>query len=133
MAKKSIIMDNKLIKQYGEDILSYRLRSARHKKRAQREAFDKQLIALHYEQKALWALGLKHWILHRSPDPSMKKRLEEIRKYIRWNNYDGRQQKLVYGRAFVWDDRPEHRVDYPYKHWPVRKIIDETIDEVFNE
>ncbi|HXB09595.1 MAG TPA: hypothetical protein VNW04_20855, partial [Puia sp.] len=54
-------MDNKLIAQYGEDILSYRLRSARQKKRAQREAFDKHLIGLYYEEEALyrkrWDLG----------------------------------------------------------------------------
>jgi hypothetical protein len=46
-------MDTKLIQQYGEDILCYRLRTARQKKRMQYEDFDKQLIHLHKEEKAL--------------------------------------------------------------------------------
>jgi hypothetical protein len=48
-----IIMDTKLIKQYGEDILSYRLRTARNKKRMQYEDFYKRLINLHKEERAL--------------------------------------------------------------------------------
>lgn len=47
-------MDTKLIKQYGEDILSYRLRSSRQKKRIQYEDFHKQLIQLHKEENALY-------------------------------------------------------------------------------
>jgi hypothetical protein len=50
---KQIIMDNKLIRQYGTDILSYRLRTARQKKRMQYEDFDKQLIQLHKERMKL--------------------------------------------------------------------------------
>ncbi|MDF2190660.1 hypothetical protein [Paraflavitalea sp. CAU 1676] len=46
-------MDRKLIEEYGEDILSYRLRSARQKKRAQREDFDKKLLRLDRESDAL--------------------------------------------------------------------------------
>lgn len=46
-------MDRKLIEQYGEDILSYRLRTARQKKRMQYKDFDKQLLKLHREKKAL--------------------------------------------------------------------------------
>jgi len=46
-------MDTKLIKQYGEDILCYRLRSARQKKRMQYEDFHKQLMRLHKEEDAL--------------------------------------------------------------------------------
>ncbi len=47
-------MDRKLIEQYGEDILSYRLRTARQKKRMQYEDFDKQLLKLHREEDTLW-------------------------------------------------------------------------------
>ncbi len=54
-------MDKKLIQQYGEDILCYRLRSVRQKKRMRYEDFDKQLIQLHKEEKKLyktrWNLG----------------------------------------------------------------------------
>ncbi|MEI9947087.1 MAG: hypothetical protein WDN26_23095 [Chitinophagaceae bacterium] len=54
-------MDNKLIQQYGEDILCYRLRTARQKKRMQYKDFDRQLIQLHKEAKVLyeqkWNLG----------------------------------------------------------------------------
>ncbi|WP_315815269.1 hypothetical protein [Paraflavitalea speifideaquila] len=46
-------MDKKLIQQYGEDILSYRLRTARQKKRMQYEDFDKQLLRLHREHNSL--------------------------------------------------------------------------------
>jgi len=46
-------MDTKLIQQYGEDILCYRLRTARQKKRMQCEDFDKYLIQLHKEEKEL--------------------------------------------------------------------------------
>jgi hypothetical protein len=50
---KNIIMDKKLIQQYGTEILSYRLRTVRQKKRMQYEDFDKQLIQLHKEERAL--------------------------------------------------------------------------------
>ncbi|MBP9213757.1 MAG: hypothetical protein KBF36_04325 [Chitinophagaceae bacterium] len=46
-------MDNKLIKQYGTEILSYRLRTARQKTRLQYEDFDKQLIQLNKERNQL--------------------------------------------------------------------------------
>lgn len=48
-------MNKKIIKQYGEEILSYRLRTARHKKRKQYEDFHKRLIELSKQQ----------WILRR--------------------------------------------------------------------
>jgi hypothetical protein len=47
-------MDKKFIKQYGEDILCYRLRTARQKKRMQYEDFEKYLIQLDKEQRALY-------------------------------------------------------------------------------
>jgi len=47
-------MDTKLIQQYGEGILCYRLRTARQKKRLQYEDFYKQLIQLYKEEKALY-------------------------------------------------------------------------------
>ncbi|MBX3257265.1 MAG: hypothetical protein KF862_24240 [Chitinophagaceae bacterium] len=54
-------MDTKLINQYGGDILSYRLRTARQKKRMQYEDLDKQLIQLNKKQRELsrkkWNLG----------------------------------------------------------------------------
>lgn len=53
--KNKIIMDTKVIEQYGEDILCYRLRTARQKKRMQYKDFDRQLIQLHKEQNALYA------------------------------------------------------------------------------
>jgi hypothetical protein len=46
-------MDTKLIQQYGEDILCYRIRTARQKIRMQYKDFDKQLIQLYKEEKAL--------------------------------------------------------------------------------
>lgn len=46
-------MDTKLINKYGEDILSYRLRTARHKKRMQHKDFEKQLINLYKKDKEL--------------------------------------------------------------------------------
>lgn len=46
-------MDTKLIQQYGEDILCYRLRTARQKKRIQYEDFHKQLIRLYKEEVKL--------------------------------------------------------------------------------
>lgn len=48
------IMDRKLIEEYGEDILSYRLRTARQRKRMQYEDFDKQLLRIHREEEALY-------------------------------------------------------------------------------
>jgi hypothetical protein len=46
-------MDKKLIQEYGQDILCYRIRTARQKKRMRYKDFDKRLIALHKEEKAL--------------------------------------------------------------------------------
>lgn len=50
---KKIIMDTKLVREFGTEILSYRLRTVRQKKRMQYEDFDKRLIRLHRENKAL--------------------------------------------------------------------------------
>jgi hypothetical protein len=47
-------MDNKLIKQYGEEILCYRLRTKRNKIKAQYEDFHKGLIQIHKEEKELY-------------------------------------------------------------------------------
>jgi hypothetical protein len=47
-------MENKFIQEYGEDILCYRFRTERQKKRVQYKNFDKQLIALHKEERALY-------------------------------------------------------------------------------
>lgn len=48
-----IIMDATLIQQYGPDILCYRLRTKRNKRRAQHSDFQKQLLALSKEKRAL--------------------------------------------------------------------------------
>jgi hypothetical protein len=50
---KKIIMDTKLVREFGIEILSYRLRTVRQKKRMQYEDFDKQLLRLYREDKAL--------------------------------------------------------------------------------
>ncbi len=47
-------MDTKLIKQFGTDILCYRIRTARQKKRMRYEDFDKQLLALSKEENILY-------------------------------------------------------------------------------
>lgn len=47
-------MDNKLIKQYGEEILCYRLRTKRSKIRAQYEDFHKELLQIHKEERELY-------------------------------------------------------------------------------
>jgi hypothetical protein len=47
-------MDTKLIRQYGTEILSYRLRTVRQKKRMQYDDFDKQLLQLGREEKRLY-------------------------------------------------------------------------------
>lgn len=52
--KKQNIMDTKIIEQYGEDILCYKLRTARQKKRMQYKDFDKQLIQLDKKLNALY-------------------------------------------------------------------------------
>ncbi|AEW02961.1 hypothetical protein Niako_6737 [Niastella koreensis GR20-10] len=46
-------MDSKLVKQYGSEILSYRLRTVRQKKRMQYEDFDKQLSQTGKEERRL--------------------------------------------------------------------------------
>jgi hypothetical protein len=51
---KQIIMDTKIIRQYGEEILSYRIRTARQKKRMQHKDFERHLIQLDKEQRALY-------------------------------------------------------------------------------
>lgn len=246
-------MDKKTIKQYGEDILSYRLRSARRKKRAQREDLDKRLIQIDKEEGALYEkrrslgwepldppiqAGWKRFFvlrsdvarskhadffaellrkintydyhprkdfrtkkgrkrykkfpvkpqslksLHRSEfakltereqqffhpqtrieawsrepvvryffnepwrftlqvrpnmvgrrrirDAELESRIANIRRYIERNNYGGRLSKLVYGKSRCrWGEPPED--DYPYRHWPVRKIIEATKEEIYNE
>lgn len=47
-------MDKKFIKEHGEDILCYRIRTARQKKRMLYEDLDKRLIQLHREGKELY-------------------------------------------------------------------------------
>jgi len=53
ITKNFIFMDSKIIEQYGEEILCYRLRTARQKRRMQYEGLDKQLIQLHKEESCL--------------------------------------------------------------------------------
>jgi hypothetical protein len=50
---KQIIMDTKLVREYGTEILSYRLRTVRQKKRMQYEDFDKRLLKLKREEDEL--------------------------------------------------------------------------------
>lgn len=47
-------MDTKLIEEFGSEILSYRLRKVRQKKRAVKEAHEKLLLSLHKERRQLW-------------------------------------------------------------------------------
>jgi hypothetical protein len=47
-------MNRQLIKEFGQDVLCYRLRTKRHKIRMQYEDFDKQLLRLSREQAALY-------------------------------------------------------------------------------
>ena len=61
-------MNSKLIQQYGEDILCYRLRTARQKKRMQYKDFEKQLLKINREERKLLekrqeTLNGSHWCL----------------------------------------------------------------------
>jgi hypothetical protein len=47
-------MDTKLVKQYGEEILYYRLRTKRNKIRMKYEHFHKRLIQIHSEEEGLY-------------------------------------------------------------------------------
>ena len=47
-------MDTKLIREYGTEILSYRLRTVRQKKRMQYEDFDKKLLRLRREEEKFY-------------------------------------------------------------------------------
>ena len=47
------IMDNKLLRQWGSEILSYRLRTARKRKRDKKNDFHKHLLQLDKERRAL--------------------------------------------------------------------------------
>jgi hypothetical protein len=47
-------MNTKIIRQYGTEILQYRLRTARQKKRMQYEDLDKKLLSLYKEEHALY-------------------------------------------------------------------------------
>ena len=47
-------MDKKLIQEYGQDILCYRIRTARQKTRMQYKDFHRQLRRLHKEERALY-------------------------------------------------------------------------------
>jgi hypothetical protein len=51
---KKIIMDTKLVREFGTEILSYRLRTVRQKKRMQYEDFDKQLLETGRRQTELY-------------------------------------------------------------------------------
>lgn len=52
--EKQIIMDKKIIQQFGTDILCYRIRTARQKIRMQHEDLDKRLMRLDREVEALY-------------------------------------------------------------------------------
>jgi len=59
--------------------------------------------------------------------------MDEIDEYIMWNELRGRQWKLIHGTSWkrwnMLDDRNRH----PYKNWPLRKIIEATKEEIYNE
>lgn len=53
-SETTVIMDTKLTKQYGEEILCYRLRTKRNKIRMKYEHFHKSLIQIHKEEEELY-------------------------------------------------------------------------------
>jgi hypothetical protein len=51
---KKVFMDKKIIEKYGSDINCYKLKSARQKKRAVKEAEENKLLSLRREERKIW-------------------------------------------------------------------------------
>lgn len=121
-------MDTKLIKQFGEEILSYRLRSARDKKRKQHEDIEKKLIRLYKKERALsktiWNLGweplippvqkgwVRHFVLrHDVASSKQAEFFEGILKKINTYEYswrkDFKKKKRKFGKK-VYVERPQY-------------------------
>jgi hypothetical protein len=124
-------MDTKLIKQFGTDILCYRIRTARQKKRMQYEDFDKQLIALNKEQEPLYINRHTPAIdKNKKIDPEKESRLDEIENYIRGNNYDKRLYRMIHGhyQHKTWGMPAKEN---PFKNKSFYDTIDLMKEEVF--
>ena len=129
-------MDTKLIQQYGEDMLCYRLRTARQKKRMRYKDFDKQLIQLHKKENELYLqrknLGWeplhppvqKGWIRHFVVrDDVVRSRhgefFEALLKKINTYDYDWKKdfkRKRKRGGKKIYVVKPQYLLrPYPYQ------------------
>lgn len=120
-------MDRKLIEQYGEDILSYRLRTARQKKRMQYKDLDKQLLKLHREDMALYKqwqnLG---WEPLKPPVQKGWKRFfvlrEDVARTKQADFYEGILKKInTYDQSHRKDFKVKRRKGARYKKYVVKK------------
>ena len=91
---KKIIMDTKLVREYGTEILSYRLRTVRQKKRMQYEDFDKGLIQIGKEERRLW---------RQSRNPGWQPLLPPVQRG--WNRFFVLREDVAAGRnAEFWEN-----------------------------
>jgi len=141
-------MDKKLIEQFGQDILSYRIRTARQKKRAVYEDFDKHLLRLDRESEALWkwkyGLGCeplippvqRGWVrtfvlkedVARSPDQQL---YANILAKINTRHYDSRKDFKVKKRRMgrrTYVTRTQKLRDLSFQEW---RKLDETEKSFF--
>ncbi|MBS1600915.1 MAG: hypothetical protein JST75_22070 [Bacteroidetes bacterium] len=105
-------MDSKLIKQFGTDILCYRIRSARQKVRMQYKDFDKQMISLSKEEKKLYRqkrnLG---WDELTPPIQKGWKRFFVLRDDVaRSNNADFYENILKKINTHVWSHKKDFKI-----------------------
>ncbi len=145
-------MDTKIINRYGGDILCYRLRIARQKKRMQYEDFEKKLISLYKEESALYQqrrnLGWeplippiqKGWVRHfvlREDVASSKEAtfFENILQKINTYDYswrkDFKKKKRKRGKK-VYVEKPQ-KILKPYSHQFFKMNFSESEKQFFYE
>ena len=150
--KKQTIMDTKIIKNFGQEILCYRIKTERRKIRDKKTATEKKLLSLNRERRNIWkrqrALGfeelnppiMKGWKrffiiredVARSKDAAFYESiLEKINTVKTSNRKDFKKKKNRFGRK-NWIVRTQELLQPTHSHLVKLKFTDKEL-LMFNE
>lgn len=133
-------MDRKLIKQFGDDLLSYRIQSERTKKRKRKKDFDKRLLKKSREHNALYEQkrnlgwepvyppyqkGWKRYFVLRADVRTGKKAdfFQNILDKINTTQYSWKKEFTVKRRKYgkkIFVPKPQHL--QTFRDWELRKL-----------
>lgn len=142
-------MDKKLTKQFGDDLLSYRIQSERTKKRKRKKDFDKRLLKKSREHNALYVQkrnlgwepvnppyqhGWKRYFILRADVKAGKKAdfFQHILDKVNTTQYSWKKQFTVKRRKFgrrIFTPKPQHL--QTFQDWQLRKLNLSVAEQIF--